>query len=307
VRGERGAATVEWTALVLLVAVVLGSGLWAAGLVDGSGLARRLRCAIAGAACERSRPALEAAYGAEVAALVRDYAPGIVYERGTGVLPVDYRRCRSRRCSDAPDRRGRNVWSTPAGLRATVFTRVIDRRASGGDLFIQYWMYFPDSTWSRTAHRASQRGGRLFALTPAGMLTRRVAGHHRDDWESYQVRIAPQGIVHARAAAHHGYAGRNQPFWRNVDQAPDVRLPAVGVVNPARRGHWVPATGWTRVSAGSHAGHVPAGRGRDRWTEPDAVEIVPLERLSARDRSARFAIPPPWRKRVYTHPGQNGS
>ena len=306
-RGERGAASVEWTGLVLLVAVVLGSGLWAAGLVDGSGLARRLRCAIAEVACERSRPALESAYGGEVALLVRDYAPGIVFERGARVLPVDYRRCRSRRCSDAPDHQGRNVWSTSQRLRATVFTRVIDRRASGGDLFIQYWMYFPDSTWNRTAHRASRRGGRLFAITPAGMLTHRAAGHHRDDWENYQVRIDAQGGAHARAGAHHGYAGRNQPFWRNVDQAPDVRTPGVGVLNPARRGNWVRATGWTRVSAGSHAGHIPPGRRRDRWTEPDAVDLVPLERLSARDRAVRFAIPPPWRKRVYTHPEHNGT
>jgi hypothetical protein len=306
-RSERGAATVEWTGLVLLVAVVLGGGLWAAGLVDGTGLARRLRCAIAGAACERSRPALQSAYGAEVAGLVRDYGPGIVYERGARVLPVDFRRCRSRRCSDAPDRRGMNVWSSSRGERATVFTRVVDRRAAGGDLFIQYWMYFPDSTWNRTAHRVSQRGGQLFALTPAGMLTRRVAGHHRDDWENYQVRIAADGSVHARAGAHHGYAGRNEPFWRNVDQAPDVRVPRVGVVNPPRRGHWVPATGWTRVSAGSHAGHVPDGPRRDRWTEPDAVELVPLERLSSRDRSARFAIPPPWRKPVYTDPEWSSS
>jgi hypothetical protein len=44
----------------------------------------------------------------------------------------------------------------------------------------QYWTYYGDSATSRA--------------TPAG--------HHRDDWERYQVRINPDGTVDARASSH---------------------------------------------------------------------------------------------------------
>ena len=43
------------------------------------------------------------AYGRDDAQLVRKFAPNIVYEPGTHTMPVDFRRCRSHHCSDAPD------------------------------------------------------------------------------------------------------------------------------------------------------------------------------------------------------------
>src|SRR5436190_2388689 len=47
-----------------------------------------------------------------------------------------------------------DVWETTAGRHATVFTHVVDRRASAGDLFIQYWLYYPDSTYLGPAYVA---------------------------------------------------------------------------------------------------------------------------------------------------------
>jgi hypothetical protein len=139
-RGRAGQATVEWTTLVLVVALALGGAAYASAALDAPWLGRALRCAVL-AGCRGEDARLEAVYGADAAAFVRAYAPGIVYEPRTLTLPVDFRDCRSHRCSDAPDRRGADVWESTAGRRATVFTHVVDRRADGGDLFIQYCWY----------------------------------------------------------------------------------------------------------------------------------------------------------------------
>jgi hypothetical protein len=290
-RGERGAATVEWTALVLVVALALGAGAAGAAALGAPGLARSLRCAVL-AGCRGGDARLEAAYGADVASQVRFYAPGIVYEPGTLVLPVDFRRCRAHRCADAPDARGEDVWmSQRGGSRATVFSHVVDRRRSGGALYLQYWLYYPDSTYFGPAYAVSRTP--VVRDTPAGRLAGKAAGHHADDWESFQVKVMPDGRVFARASAHHGYAGRLR--WPNLNELPGDRR--------RRASAWTPGTGWTRVSRGSHAGHVPDGpRERERRTEADGLTLVPLESLSAADRATRFAIVPPWRKPVYTDP-----
>jgi hypothetical protein len=303
--GERGAATVEWTALVLVVALALGAGAAGAAALGAPGLARTLRCAVL-AGCRGEDRALEAAYGADVAAHVRAYAPGIVYEPGTLVLPVDFRRCRAHRCADAPDARGRDVWmSQRGGSRATVFTHAVDRRPSGGALYLQYWLYYPDSTYLGPAYAVSRAP--VVSDTPAGRLAAKAAGHHEDDWESYQLKVMPDGRVFARASAHHGYARR--PRWPNLNELPgEPRLPRVdrsGVrLEPRRRtSAWTPGTGWTRVSRGSHAGHVPDGPGdRERRTDAEGVALIPLESLSAADRATPFAVVPPWRKPVYADP-----
>jgi hypothetical protein len=97
----------------------------------------------------------------------------------------------------------------------------------------------------------------------------------------------------ARASAHHGYAGRLR--WPNLNELP-VEL-------RARTAGWTPATGWTRVSRGSHAGHITDGPARDeRRTESNGVAVVPIESLSGAERATAFAIPPPWRKPVYADP-----
>jgi hypothetical protein len=292
---EDGAATVEWTALVLLVSVALGAA-GAAGAaraaVEAPGLARAIRCALL-AGCRGEDRRLEDAYGADVAGVVRAYAPNIVYERGTLVLPVDYRSCRRHRCADAADAAGQDVWRSGRGRQATVFTHAVDRRGRGGDLFVQYWLYYPDSTYFGPAHRDSRWS--IVAHTPVGALARRVGGHHADDWESYQVRVRPDGTVLARASAHHGYAGRRR--WPNLNELPVQPRP--------RTGAWTPATGWTRVSRGSHAGHLVGGPGNERRTDADGVVLVPIERLPARDRAAGFAVMPPWEKPVYADPDRN--
>src|SRR4051812_34179041 len=104
-RGQRGAATVEWTGLVLLVAATLVGGGAVAGALGAASLARMIRCAVL-AGCRGEDQSLAAAYGDNVAAQVRAWAPGFVYEPGTLTLPVDFRRCRAHRCADAPDAAG---------------------------------------------------------------------------------------------------------------------------------------------------------------------------------------------------------
>lgn len=294
-RRESGQATVEWTGLVLLVLVVLAGALSIAVALDAAWLGHRIRCALL-VSCHGEDAALEATYGPQAAGLVRAYAPGIVYEPGTRTLPVDFRNCRSHGCANAPDLRGFDVWRSDGGRQATVFTHVADRRSRGGDLYIQYWLYYPDSTYYGPAWRVEHatRGG-ILAYTPAGLIARAVAGHHDDDWESYQVRIQRSGRVLARASAHNGYSGHRH--WPNTNELPNW-------MHIARTGAWTPVTGWTRVSRGSHAGHIVDGPGNERRTESDGVAIVPMETLSASARSQRFPIVPPWDKRVYVSPSR---
>ena len=141
---QRGQATVEWTAVVLLVAVVLGGAVSVAAALHAPFFGRLIRCAVI-AGCRGEDGRLAQAYGADAAAFVRAYAPGLVYERGTLTLPVDYRRCRSHACSDAADLLASDVWRSSRGEPATVFTRVVDRRGSGGELFVQYWLDWTDT------------------------------------------------------------------------------------------------------------------------------------------------------------------
>src|SRR3954466_306022 len=137
---EHGQATVEWTALVLLIALALGALVAFVPVVDGrslgSSLAHAMVCAARGD-CDRGNDSLVDAYRVSDAELLRRLAPNIVYEPGTHTLPVDFRRCRSHRCSDAPDERGLEVArSTRGGTPAAAFTHVVRR---GGETFVQYW------------------------------------------------------------------------------------------------------------------------------------------------------------------------
>src|SRR5919202_2822132 len=180
---ERGQASVEWTAVVAVVA----------------------------------------AYGERDAALVRRFAPSIVYEPGTHTLPVDFRRCRSHRCSDAPDDPSLEVnRSTRTGTPAAAFTHVVRR---GGETFLQYWFYYPDSPSTFMGSHA------VLKHAPGG-----DPADHRDDWEGYQVRLGRDGRAFVRATSHHWYQGCKELQCRN---------------------RWIAWSGWTRVSMGSHAGHVP--------------------------------------------------
>ena len=260
-RTERGQATVEWSALILLVVVLvagLGYGVTRAESWRlGGGILHSLVCAIGGD-CAGEPDALARAYGRETGELVRKYSPNVAYERSSAELPIDFRRCRRLECSNGPDRVA-EISRSSAGLPVTAFTRVVDRRPAGGPLYIQYWFYYPESFTGGI--------GRLL-----GPFAHDWPGYHPDDWEGYQVRIAPGGRISARATAHGGYGAG----WEN----------------------W---TGWYRVSGGSHAGELVRAGAGERTTRASGVGLVPLERL--RDTGIqRFVVTPPWHKAVYSDP-----
>ena len=315
-RSERGQASVEWVGLVLLAALGLGALASVAPAVDGRSfggfLAHRLVCAVKGG-CHDGDGQLAAAYGERDAALLREHAPNLVYERGEPQLPVDYRRCRSRRCADGPDDRDADVHRTHRGQRATVFTRVIRR---DGRVYLQYWLYYPDSN---SAWAGSDKAWGRSALAPlVGKLLRGSYGYpgfHLDDWEGAQIRIDADGKVWARATSHGHYQGCKQAFCR---------------------GRWIGKTGWSRVSRGSHAGHVPVevnwprkgprvmggprpgtrrdrpllpGRDlRERTTTGEGLRLVPLEALDQGGyRPLDDGIKPPWQKDAYDDPESDES
>jgi hypothetical protein len=315
VRYERGQATVEWMGLVLLVAASLGALSRIGPQVDGRSfggfLAHRFLCAVRGR-CNDGNAALARAYGKRDGELVRRYAPSIVYEPGEPSLPVDFRRCRSRRCADAPADRDLDAHRTNAGQRATVFVRVVrrDRRR-----YLQYWFYYPDSntTWAAS----DKLWERSMLLPLVGRVVRgtpEYPGFHKDDWEGYQVRIEPGGAAYARATSHGHYQGCKQGVCHN---------------------RWVGDTGWTRVSRGSHAGHIPVdllGRGagpghfpqadrrillrprypgvdmHERTSTAPGLQLVPLESLPKRGyRPLDTHVKPPWKKEVYRRPSSDSS
>ncbi|HEY6731863.1 MAG TPA: hypothetical protein VI039_12670 [Solirubrobacterales bacterium] len=180
-RSERGQGTVEWVGLVLLVSVAMlalvAAGVRVPGAPLALALADRLLCAASLADGCGDEPALIAAYGTEVGELVRRHMPTLVFEAGSRALPVDFRRCRTPRCSDGPEGL---VHRTDARLPVTAFVHVIDCRereaeaseadgkdCSGeraGNLYIQYWTYYADSATLRGVPIAGERG------------------YHRDDW-----------------------------------------------------------------------------------------------------------------------------
>ena len=219
------------------------------------------------------------------AELVRAHAPNLVYGPGERQLPVDYRRCRRADCADAADDRDLDAHRTQTGERATVFTRVIRRH---GRVYIQHWFYLPDS---KTTVLASDKIWEAVWLLPqlAGIVddAPTYLGLHRDDWESFQVRIDPDGAVWIRASSHGHYQGCKWARCRN---------------------RWFAETGWTRVSRGSHAGHIPTERVllgspvrgspplpvryrpllpghdlRERTTTGEGLWLIPLETQSKRN------------------------
>ena len=302
---ERGQGTVEWVGVVLFVSVLLAGVLAGMdGHLPGSALARaigeRLVCA---ARLDDScvvEPELVAAYGPELAGVVADRAPTVVYEAGMTALPVDFRACRGASCGNGPG--SGEVARSTTGQQVAAFVHAVDCRdeearlvsaargsACGGEraghLYLQYWLYYEDSTSLRA-------------------LPGKV-GFHEDDWESYQLRLGPDG-ARSRASSHHGY---------DYDGGAGGWASDVGVVH---RSAWGPVTGRTYVSGGSHAGHVHEDgrltrRGRiapaakPRWTPGDRLLLIPIETLDPASRRTRFAVTPPWRKPVFRDPEGQGT
>src|SRR3954462_12625716 len=144
---QGGQATIEWTGFVLLVALVFAAAVAVVPVIDGrsfgSYVAHAILCASRGG-CDSGHDGLAGAYGNADADLLRRFAPNVVYEPGTYTLPVDFRRCRSHRCSDAPDDSSLDAHSSTRGrVPAAAFTYVVH---AGGEAFLQYWFYYPDST-----------------------------------------------------------------------------------------------------------------------------------------------------------------
>jgi len=310
--GQRGQSTVEWTGLVLLVAVLFAGLVTAGAPIPGPALAqavfRKMLCAASLSPACGHTPSLESSYGDRIAADVRRYAPELRFGPDLLGLPVDYRTCRSPWCAD-PAGRGMVTEST-AGEPVTLFTRTLDCRdgapagrsgqpgrsgepvpdCSGdreGSLFITYWAYYPES--------ASLRG--------APVLERE--GYHRNDWESFQVRVGPDGDVSNRASSHNGYNHTRSALNWGSDAGWGFLRRATERAGLRERGGWGEATGRYLVAGGSHAGNVEDGAGRrayPRFTPASEVRLVPLERIrhGPLARPARFdPITPPWQKEVW--------
>ncbi len=304
--GCSGQASPEWIGLALALAAALGAMFVVAG-PSAPGFAhsvyRSLLCAASLSGGCPERPGLATTYGGEVGRTLRSHAPELRLEDGVLGMPVDFRTCRGSACAEGSglDRSG-----SVAGEPATLFTRVIDCRAGGagsggvacggeasGNLYLQYWAYFPESSTFR------------------GVPFLAARGHHRHDWETLQVRIEPDGTVSQRASSHAGYVyGRSALNWpsdaglRGAERA----LETLGI---RQRGGWGRWTGRWYVAGGSHAGAAsadpsshPVTVGRDR------IRLIPLERAVTGPlaRPARFdPIAPPWRKRVWTDPEAGGT
>lgn len=291
----------EWVALVLLVALVFGAAVAAGVRAPGGGLARaiasRLLCAAALADSCRDEPALIVAYGDEVGRLVRRHMPALLFEGGARALPVDFRRCRRAACADGTARG--LVDRSDAGLSVTAFVHVIDCRGPAaetprcagpraGRLYIQYWTYYADSATLRGAPVAG------------------AAGYHRDDWESVQIRVLPNGGVDARASSHHGYNHvRGAVNWGSDAGIGPLRAAAEALGARPRNG-WGPASGLLLVSGGSHAGAAAGFPHIDRVVPGAAVRLIPLEPIAA-TTGHRFAVTPPWRKRAWDDPETAGT
>jgi hypothetical protein len=285
VRSERGQATVEWLGLLLLATLVLAAVLVTVGwsTVRASlrqALLQNLICAVRLVEDCREEPRLREDYGNELAALVRANAPALLYEDGMTAMPVDYRRCRIDQCA-AGEGEG-TVMRTERGERATAFTHVVDCRdgapppsqadCSGGragNLYLQYWFYYPGSATGEGS--GPLKGAIRKVSAAAGRPT-----HHRDDWESFQVKIAPDGRRLSRASSHHGYG-------------------------PG----WVFGRDRVYVAGGSHAGRAEVRDAR-RATKDDRLILIPMAEIARTDRTP-FAITPPWRKRVFRDPEYEGT
>jgi hypothetical protein len=318
-RSDRGQATIEWLGLLLLAGIVLGAAVLAVGLRPpglelADAIADRLACAVRLSKNCGSDPRLEAAYGRDLRAALQAHAPMLLYEDGMNALPVDFRRCREDRCAHGPG--DGFVVRSDAGRPVVAFTHAIDCRPAGraaaeaagadcsgdraGRLYLQYWFYYPGSATSE---------GSTFLKRPIRKLSAAVGrpSYHRDDWESYQVRIGPDGRF-ARASSHHGYSYELR--GRGLIAGHRIRLRRDGtiVVRRAPRvvNGWGPDVGTLYVSGGSHAGNARVYKRVARVTKAHRVTLIPLRWISRRDAST-FAVTPPWRKRVFLDPESQGT
>ena len=289
----------------MLLAALLLVGVRVPGAGLAQSIAERLICAISfGEECSGGPPSLEAIYGDQVSEALRRYSPGLIYEEGMRALPIDFRRCRVTGCSDGEGEG--EVTESERGEPVTAFVHVVDCRPKaiaatemeGGDcsggragnLYLEYFFYYPNSATLRE------------------VLGER--GFHEDDWESWSVRVGPDGDADVRASSHNGYnyelgAGNwgSDAGWGPVKDITET----VGV---RPNGGWGPDTGWLFVSGGSHAGNAKGDiTGEISYTNSSDIQLIPLEPIADGEgsSSAEFVVRPPWLKDVWSDPEAEGT
>src|SRR5215212_1573064 len=201
---EGGAASVEHTGLVLLVALLAlaASAALIAGppVKDQRGLAaaigRKLVCSprLPGPCW---RDGLTLAYGRPLAGLVRALAPrprAEVGPSGLPLVPVDFRYCRRESCAVPSSRGG----LTASNRRETAFTSLVDHRRSGGGVEVTYWLYRPSLGWERYTRQASAAEVAASASTPL-----------LDDLDP---KLVPLETLPGRN--HYEFPAREEPPWR---------------------------------------------------------------------------------------------
>jgi hypothetical protein len=296
---ERGQSTVEWVGMLSLVSLLLVAMLVVGVRVPGTALAdsifEKLLCAVSMADSCGDEPHLIAAYGTEVGTVANDHMPSLVFEPGSKAAPVNFRRCRSTACGDATSEG--LVRRTDKGLPLAAFVHVIDCRASkeepseadcsgerAGNLYVQYWTYYADSATLRGVPIVGRKG------------------YHRDDWESVQIRIGPDGSVDQRASSHHGYNYARGISNSGSDTGIGPLKEITELVGARARNGWGPETRLLLVSGGSHAGNSWGPADLSRVTPADAVHLIPLEKIAATGRNLKFAIGAPWLKHAWRDP-----
>ena len=212
-----------------------------------------------------------------------------------------------------------------------MFTRVLRR---GGRTYIQYWLYYPDSN---SVVAGSDKAWEALWLLPRlrGIVADAPGypGYHRDDWESFQIRLEPDGSTWVRASSHGHYQGCKekdcQGRWVPARAGPGCRAEATLGTFPsgpwcargaAGRAHPMGAGASPRRArvGGQDPGSArrlvrrlplyPGPDNRERTSTSEGLRLVPLEtRDRGRYRRRDDGIAPPWRKDVYEHPESDGS
>ena len=281
-RCERGQATIEWVGLVLLASLALGALATAVPAVDGrsfggaSGAPDRLRGA---------RVRLRRRSGRRASAPTAPGMPSCCAatrrawstSRASARCPVDWRRCRARAVLGRA-RRPRPGRPPHAGRPARP-PRSRALSAAAARTYLQYWLYYPDS------NTAVAGLGLAVAAQSAG-AGRDPAGHRPRPLP----RLSTPTTGRVRGA---GRPRRSRGGPRHARTATGS-----GASEAECRDRWGPRTGWTRVSRGSHAGHVPAGLAR-RWRGAPAsarVQGRPPGTTGRASRVSTCASGPPLRR-----------
>jgi hypothetical protein len=196
---ERGAASVEHAGLALLLACLLlacaaalaGAPAIEGGREVGSAIARKLRCAprLPGPCWQDP---LTEAYGRPLGGAVRALAPAP--EALGGLMPVDFRYCRSMSCAQP----GPSSRLTASNRRTTAFVSVEDGRRAGGEAVITYWLYRPTLGWQAVRRRAGSAEVAELAATPL--------------LESQDPKLVPLETLHGRN--HIEFPPGEEPPWR---------------------------------------------------------------------------------------------